>query len=275
VHSIPKSYKIPTLYLTKTSLRVIHPIGIGSREPGREFAVFMGFVHIALEGLALLLLIPYVGWGVHLLRLRLRYHEEINPTIEVFTLLGVVVLLSFEFKVFGFWLRDLPVAHIFTILGLLVSAVALYGQSAVSLISMALVDLIMPTGPSSDSEPRFGPAEALERQGDYQGAVQEYMVIARLFPRDPRPPLRIADNLVKVGRSEEAARWFERALKRLTSPGKSLPVVNRLAEIYLRQLNRPEDAVRVLEAYLSRYPDAEYADAVRTRLTAIAQAGVS
>ena len=133
-------------------------------------------------------------------------------------------------------------------------------------MSHILVDMVMPAGDTESFEPKYGPAEALERQGDYEGAIQEYYIIARIFPKDATTAIRIGDNFMKLGRTDEAAPWFERGLTMLNSSQKSLPITNRLCEIYLKHLDKPEEAPRLLAAYLEKYPDAEYADSVRERL---------
>ncbi|NTV80676.1 MAG: hypothetical protein HGA24_04550, partial [Candidatus Aminicenantes bacterium] len=51
----------------------------------------------------------------------------------------------------------------------------------------------MPGERSKTHEPQYAPAEALERDEDYDGALREYMVIARIFPKDPTALLRIVN----------------------------------------------------------------------------------
>ncbi|MBI5091992.1 MAG: hypothetical protein HZB26_06050 [Candidatus Hydrogenedentes bacterium] len=215
---------------------------------------------------SLVLLVPYFGWGIFTLRFRYRFHEELNPSIEAVTLLTVCVFYAFEWWLLRAWMASFPIYLIFAALGLLVSGAALYGPMFISLLSHILVDLVMPVGESDSLEPKYGPAESLERQGDYEGAIQEYYIIARIFPKDPTTPIRIADNFMKLGRTPEAAPWFERGLNLLSSPEKSLPITNRLCEIYLKHLDKPQEVPRLLSAYLDRYPNAEYADSVRERL---------
>ena len=218
------------------------------------------------EILALLLLVPYFGWGIYTLRLRFRYNEDLPFHLETATILALILFYAVELALLRTWLDRLPVQMLFAVLGLIVSGAALYGPMVVSLVSQALVDVVMPTARSGVSEPNYTPAEALERRGEYEGAVREYMVIARLFPKEATPAIRVGDNLAKLGRSREAAPWFERGLRLVGSPDRSLQIANRLFEIYSRQLDQPEQGVRVLEDYLERFPDADYADAVRQRL---------
>lgn len=216
--------------------------------------------------LTAIILIPYFGWGVYTLRLRFRYHEDLTPVVEAATLLGVAVFFAIETLLLKAYLYNYPAFFIFAVLGLVVSGAALYGPMVVSLISQLVVDVMVPGERSKTREPRYEPAEVLEREGDYKGALDEYLVIARIFPREPSVLIRIADTYVALDQAADAAQWFERALKLLDSPERSLQVTNRLCEIYRRQLDAPQEVARLLEAYLRRYPNAEFAGSVQERL---------
>ena len=212
------------------------------------------------------MLIPYFGWGIYTLRLRFRYHEDLSPILEALTLLAVAVFFAAEIFLFRSYMRENQILYVFAMLGLVVSGVSLYGHMGVSLLSQIMVDAIAPGERSKTREPRFGPTEALEREGDYDGALREYLVIARIFPQEAEVHLRIAEVYMKLDKPEDAAAWFRRALGFITSADKSLEITNRLYEIYNRQLGNREEAGRLLEAYLQKYPDAEYSGAVRARL---------
>ena len=103
-------------------------------------------------------------------------------------------------------------------------------------------------------------------RGDYEGAYAECLVIARVFPKDPSVALRVARNLVELERLEEACQWFERGLRGIDDADRSLHVVNRLSDIYLRRLDRQSDAIRVLQEYVTQFPNAEHAETVRGRI---------
>ena len=212
------------------------------------------------------LLFLYLGWGVYTLRLRFRFHEELRPAVEAVTLALVALFYSLEMYLLKAYLGPMHVYLVFAVLGLFVSGAALYGPMFISLSSRLLVDMVMPAERSQTHEPQYQFAEALERDSDYEGAIQEYKVIARVFPRDADALMRVAENYAKLSQIEEAAGWFERALKQLDSAEKSLAVTNRLCEMYHRTLDRAQDAERVLEAYLDKFPEAEYASSVRQRL---------
>ncbi len=216
--------------------------------------------------ISIALLVPYLGWGIYTLRRRFRFHDEFNVVTEVVTLIAVGLWFASEIALMRQYMREQPALFIFAVLGLFVSGTALYGPMLTSLISHMIVDVIMPVDKSDPNQPRYGPGEALERQGDYEGAIGEYMVIARMFPKDPTAAVRIADNFTKIGQFINAAPWFERSLELLDSPEKSLPVINRLADICIQRLNQPERAAAAFEMFLSRYPDAEYASSVQQRL---------
>lgn len=212
------------------------------------------------------LLVIYLGWGVYSLRLRYRHHQELSLSFEGVTLVALLLFYAFELNIFRYYFRNSPIYLLFAVLGLIVSSTALYGPMMVSLVSRLMVDAITSRDETMVHEPRYSPAQALERQGDYEGALQEYRVMARIFPNDPTSIIRIADNMAKLGEMEESAEWFERSLKVLDSPEKSLMIVNRLHQIYIKELERADDATRVLEEYLQKYPDAEYASSVQRRL---------
>jgi tetratricopeptide (TPR) repeat protein len=242
-----------------------------TRKTGQVSKQVMGNTEFVYAVVSVVVLVPYVGWGIYMLRQHLHCPDDINPVVEIATVLALFLFYGLEMALLTLWLRRLPIQYLLAILGLMASGAALYGLTIISLFSRLVVDVLMPSGRAPVHEPRYAPAEALERRGDFEGAVKEYMVIARIFPRDSTTAIRIGDNLMKLNRPEEAAMWFERGLQSLDSPQKSLLVTNRLFEIYCRRLGRQEDAARVLEAYLQKYPSTDYVNSVRERLSQIAQ----
>lgn len=216
--------------------------------------------------LFLLLFIPYLLLGVYILQQRLGRHEEFRPSVEAAMLAGVVVFFTVQYLLLNAWLGRSPLKMFFATAGLSISVLALYGHLGISLVSHALLDMVMPESKSHLAQPRYGVAEACERQGDFEGAVREYRAISQMFPKDATSALRLADNLLKAGRSEEAAQHFERALSLLDNEDRALSVAFRLTDLYNRDLHKPSQAQHVLESYLQRFPAAGRADAVRTRL---------
>ncbi len=216
--------------------------------------------------LAGLLLIPYLLWGVYLLKLRFRHHAELSVAAEAATFLGLIVFLIIQLGVISMWLSHSPLAFTVAVMGLVTSLLAMYGPMLMSLASHILVDAVMPSGSPVSHVPKYGSAEGFEQKGDYEAAAREYMAIARMFPKEAKASLRAGDNLMKVERPEEAVLWLKRGLNYVSEAEESLRVVNRIAEIYLRRLERPDEAREVFELYLERFPEAEYADSVRKRL---------
>jgi len=215
--------------------------------------------------------IGYLVWGWYTFRARFRDHEELSPTVEVVTLGALVFFFMFELSVMRRYLADDPVWLALAVSGLLLSGLILYGPMVVSLASHLLVDMVIPGDVNNMMEPDYGPGEACELRGDFEGAAAAYMAVSRMYPKDPGAALRTADNLMKLNRFEEAVAYFTQGLESLESADRSLPVVYRLTEVYTRYLHRPEKAVRVLEDYLERFPQAEYADAVRRRIEQLRQ----
>jgi tetratricopeptide (TPR) repeat protein len=214
---------------------------------------------------ALLLFIPYLLWGVYLLRQHFREGVEMHPAAEIGTLAGVVAFLYVEYLLLEAWLANTPVRYILFVLALLVSALALYGHLATSLTSQALARLVMPRGAHDLREPHYGAAEAHERLGDLPAAAAEYIAVAKMFPKDLRSRLRAADLLDKLGEKEQAAAWFEEALPLLERSDRLLTVSLRLAEIYER-LEQPSKASQVLRGYLRRFPDSDRSDMLHKRV---------
>jgi len=245
--------------------RCLHSGTTGVREASKRLAEFdlVGWGARILTGVAL---IPYFVWGLYTLRLRYRYHEELPLAAEAATLLALALFYIVEFYLLGVATRHMAVYYAFAVLGLTVSGAALYGHLLISLVSRLLVDTIMPAERAATREPQYAPAEALEREGDHEGALREYLVIARIFPREATAFLRIGNLYVELERPEDAVQWFERGLALLDSADRSLRIVNRLCAIYTRQLERPEDARRLLRGYLDKYPATEYAESVHKRL---------
>lgn len=228
-----------------------------------------------LAALTELLLIPYVGWGVYNLRRRFRFHDELHPLVEAVSLALVSIYLAIQVQVLEYWFEAAPAYVMFAVLGLFVSAAALYGHMAISLVSWIIVDFMMPGYRGNPDHPRMGPEEALERQRDYEGAIEGYLVLARIYPRNIEIPMRVANNLLRLGRGHEAPTWLERALACCSGGDEATPVVTRLCEVYERYLNDPERARATLEAFLERYPDVKEKEALTEHLGRIGKAIVA
>ena len=237
----------------------------------------MEYCVVRMQTLSLILsvglMIPFLAWGIYTLRVRFQFHEDFAPRVEAMTLVFIAVFLTVEFVLLRTWMTNSPVLYLFSIMGLIVSSTALYGAMLVSLASRLLVDLVSQAEPTDSDTPHYGPAESLELTGDHEGALQEYLVIARIYPKDASATLRIASSLTKLSRYSEATEFFEKALNLLRDEERALRITNRLSDIYHRQLNRSDDAVRVLENYQVKYPDSSRLEAVQKRLTRIRDAG--
>ena len=229
-----------------------------------RFQAMVGFdLAWVLSGL---LLIPYLLWGFYLLRQRLVHRVELDRAVETFTVACLVFFFMFEFTLLKMWLEHSHLKLVFAVMGLSVSAAALYGPLFVSFMSHFIVDLIMPTRRYGVSVPQYGVAEACEMRGDFEAAAREYIAVARMFPRETKAAIRAADNYMKVERVPDAVPLFEQALKSSSSPEETLSIANRLCDIYLRKLDNREAARHALEAFLARFPTSEFAETVSQRL---------
>lgn len=217
--------------------------------------------------LAIALFIPFMAWGIYLLRLKIVLHEEIPPLVEGATLGALFLFYILEFFLMGSWAHETAILQLFTSLGLAVAGAALYGPMLVSLTAHVLVDTVLPVDKVDPSKPRLGPAEALERQGDHQGALHEYLVLVRIYPKNVSVTLRVAEAYMNLDRPPDAVTWFERALQFLSAEEASLQITNRLAQLYANQLDSPQDAARILQAHLEKFPDTEYIQSLQRRIS--------
>ncbi|MBP8130754.1 MAG: hypothetical protein KA184_14335 [Candidatus Hydrogenedentes bacterium] len=236
-----------------------------------EYTSLPGILAVLTE----LLLIPYVAWGIYNLRRRFRFHDDIPPIVEAITLALVGVFVAVEVQVLEYWFEKAAAYVIFAILGLFTSAVALYGHMAISLLSWLIVDFMMPGHRGNPDHPRMGPEEALEHQRDYEGALEGYLVLARIYPRDTEIPMRIVNNLLRLNREKEAPAWLQRALACCSTGEEAAPVVLRLCDVYERHLDDPRQARETLRSFLAQYPGVKEREALAERLGRIGTAIVT
>lgn len=223
-------------------------------------------MQIILPIIFIVLLIPYVAWGIYILRLQLRYREELEANIKWATATGVFVFLFVELFILRQWMGGRSGFHIFTTLGLMLSTAALYGHLFVSIASQIVVDMIHPPDKHESHHPDFAPAEALEEIGDFNGALNEYLVIGRIFPRDPDPVLRLADIYLHLDETHKAIKYFSKGLSLIHEPERALRITNRISGIYTQTLDQPEEAKKVLYNFMERFSDADECASVQRRL---------
>jgi tetratricopeptide (TPR) repeat protein len=102
--------------------------------------------------------------------------------------------------------------------------------------------------PSSGAPPRrkdHSRADSLVATGKHEEAVDAFELAVAEDPTDPTPYLRIArvyrDHL---GKPEDAARWFRRALREAALPaGMSFLARKELVELYTHRMGAPERAL--------------------------------
>jgi tetratricopeptide (TPR) repeat protein len=219
-----------------------------------------------LSFLAVILLVPYFGWGIHALRMKYRFHVELSLVTEACTLLALVLFYALEMRLLRDAFESASIQYVVAMLGLITSGAALYGHMAISFFSRLIVEAVVPGPSANDHRPRLGPAEALEKQKDYQGALQEYYVIARMFPRDSLVPMRIANLYIQLGQPAEAVDWLRRAQKHASGEKQALSVTNRRIELFETHLKQVEDARAVIREFLEAYPDSNDGAVLRARL---------
>ena len=226
-----------------------------------------------LDATALALLVPFLVLGIYALRRRFLYHDEWGFARQSVVLIYVLLTVAFEIQAIRDELEDTPAYLIFASLGMLAASVALYGHIAVSFLSKLMVELFLPGSDQVASQPRFGPAEALERLGDYQGALNEYYVLARTFPDHPEIMARIGAALYALHAFEEAAQWFRRALDTQERPHEAADLLWHLVDLLENRLHRPDLAAQACEAFLARFADSPVSVPVRARWQSLYETG--
>ena len=99
-------------------------------------------------------------------------------------------------------------------------------------------------------------ALALERQGDFEGALTSYRLALRDKPSDPRILQDIAIAYTKTGQYEEAIRFYRRAL----SLDPTLVGAHYGLAFRLKERGEHTEAVEHLRAFLARPPRGQDAD---------------
>ncbi len=220
------------------------------------------FMHI----LAVILFLPFFCWGLYTLHRRFYYHEDLSWAIEGATLSFLLLFYFVEIRGLRLLHAGHFVLYIFNLLGLFVAGIALYGHVAISFTSRILVDAVLASHDTAPDQPRMGPAEMLERQKEYAAAIQEYLVLARIYPRRPEIHRRIAENYLRLNEPQEAIPYFKRALKYSPKNEQQLPTLNRLCEVYEHHLGVPEQAHALLLEMLRKNVDTAYAEMLQRRL---------
>ena len=221
---------------------------------------------IVLPFIFITLLIPYLLWGIYILRLQFTYREELEAKMKWSTISGVLAFFFIELFVLRKWIGADSTTYLFTTMGLMLSTAALYGHLAVSIASQMVVDFIHPPDDHESHTPDFAPAEALEEIGDYNGALQEYLVIGRIFPKDPDPLLRLADTYMHIDDPENAVIYYEKGVALVLESERALRITNRLFGIYTTTLEQDEAAKEALHQFLKRFPDSEECASAQRRL---------
>jgi tetratricopeptide (TPR) repeat protein len=217
-------------------------------------------------------LVPFFGWGVYSLQKRFRDHEEFSVVTEAVTVLLLLFFYAFEMAQLRSMMQGNALLHIFSLLGLIVFGAALYGHMIVSLTSRAIVGMLSPGDPDSPDQPRLGPAEMLERQHDFEGALREYLILARIYPKNPLIYGRIANTMMRLERPAEAVQWLHRALRFITNEDHYLSAASRLCDLYKNDLGDPGSARRVLQDFLDKFPETASRAAIESRMERIGQA---
>lgn len=217
-------------------------------------------------------MIVFVAFGVWSLQQRFRRYEEWALRTQVVVLLAVFAFYTLEIKALRLLLVGEPVYFMFALLGLAAAGFALYGHILVSFLSRLMVEVVVPDNPAHYGVPRLGPAEILEHEEDWEGALNEYYVLARVYPNNALIYGRIANNLLRLERHGEAVRWLERSIEATEHPRDALVLLRRLWDTHA-QLGEHQQAKEAVLAFTRRFPDFEASALLLRQLGLESEAG--
>lgn len=102
--------------------------------------------------------------------------------------------------------------------------------------------LYAPSGRSTPHRKEYSGAESLVARGRYEDAITAFELAIAEDPRDPTPYLRVARIYRdQLGRLEDCARWFRRALREadLQAAPAALAVRRELVELFVHRMKTP------------------------------------
>ncbi len=213
-----------------------------------------------------ILLLGFFGWGVYTLNRRLRYRDEFSLTTELITLSAVLIFYVLEIDQLRDILRGSLLLQMFGAVTLFVSGIALYGHMIISFGTRLLVETVSQGEDFAPDQPRFGPAETLERQHDYAGALQQYLVLARIFPSHAAVSLRVAQCHIRLEHPTDSVPWFQRALRFSQDQQERVLVLNQFCEALEAKLDDRQTARHVILAHLEQYPNCPSAASLHRRV---------
>lgn len=135
----------------------------------------------------------------------------------------------------------------------------------------ALLAFIQPSGKSTPFEREFSPALALEAADDVEGALAWFDAALVRTPRDPRLRVALADLCMRQSLHGRAEALYVEARKLTTHQDTELYCTQRLIDLRLGPLGRPEEAFPELRRVIDRFPstrEAEGASRALSRLKA-------
>lgn len=203
-------------------------------------------------------------WGVALLYQKwIRNHDfpfwlDLLSLILMFTILGIQLLQLRD------WLKNYTLLYILSALGLFITVSALYSHSFISLTTLIFLSIIQPGEEFAPDVPRFGPAEILEHENDWKGALNEYFVLARIYPHHPSVHLRIANAYVKLNQPKEALQWLKKSLNYLKREEDIYMVIARYCDI-AQDIGDIDSAMEIINYHLKQYPNSPHSKSILER----------
>lgn len=214
--------------------------------------------------LSILLLGFLFFWGVFLLYQKWIKNYDYPYWLDLLSLIIMFAILGIELLQLRDWLRNYTLLYILSALGLFVTVSALYSHSIISLTTIVFLSIIQPGEESAPNIPRFGPAEILERKNDWTGALNEYFVLARIYPHHPSVHLRIANAYMKLSQPQEALQWLKKSLHYLKKEEDIYLIIARYCDIAY-DIGDIDSAIEMIDNYLKQYPASMHTNSILER----------
>lgn len=203
-------------------------------------------------------------WGVSLLYQKWIKNYDYPFWLDLLSLIIMFTILGIELLQLRDWLRNYTLLYILSVLGLFITVSALYSHSFISLTTLVFLSIIHPGEESAPDVPRFGPAEILERENDWRGALNEYFVLARIYPHHPSVHIRIANAYVKLNQPKESLQWLKKALHYLKKEEDIYLIIARYCDI-AHDIGDIDSAMEIIGYYLKQYPNSPHSKSILER----------
>jgi len=173
---------------------------------------------------------------------------------------GVVLLAAVVPAMLCLLVRELRSEPLLLLLAILLTGTVvavLYTPFIAGVCSSFFERLLFPS--AGEVKKTYDIAEKLTSEGRYTEAIAEYQKAVEEDPEDVEARLFLAAVYCKMDQYELAARTFTEALELDLPAEKWCHIANRLADVLVRKMGEPHEAVRTLNRITKKYPRSKFA----------------